>query len=527
MIRDRFEDLFLDNDLLFSLTYMNSLSTAQLSRNHIFHMVAENREYATSKYFRKIRDLTQKWHYDYVTSCEIIANRVKHERTKNLLSRFANAISAGEPDVEFLRREHSTFKTIRKNEYERGLDNMSKWADAYSSILVSTSLITVITFFSIAIYSASNPVSLLLGAAILNLAIYTFGIGILFKTVPKDRKIHDFHIKPYEQVVISRLKVFLIPLATFTFILLSIIPAFLNTAPIMGLVDIKALGFIISGGILSPIAILGRIDDKKVSSRDEAFTTFIKSLGSVKAGGDVSLAEAINSVNNKNFGELSTLALQLKNRLSMGISSKLCWDRFIGESGSYLIKKFTNIFVDAMDMGGDANYVGEEVGSSAMGMVLLRLKRDLISDGFTKLVITLHAAMVALLLFVSKILNIFTLYVSELFTKYIGGDPSDVSSRIPMDLSGMSIGVFGNIPMDLIQQFTFFVIVTLTIANILATNIVRGGGWYMYFYFASILFIITGLLMIIISNAVELAFSLPSFTETGDGGVIESITNNR
>ncbi len=522
-VKDKFEDLLLDNDLLFALTYMTSLSTAQLSRNYIFHMVAENREYAASKYFRKIRDLTQKWHYDYATACELIANRVKHERTKNLLSRFANAISAGEPDVEFLRREHNAFKTIRRNEYERGLDNMNKWADAYTSILVSTSLITVIIFFSIAIYSASNPISLLLGGTVLNMAICSFGIGMLFKTVPKDRKIHDFHIKPKEQVIISRLKLFLIPLAVLTFIMLSVIPAFFNTEPIMGVVDIKGLGFIMSGAILSPIALLGRIDDRKVSSRDESFTSFIKSLGSVKASGDVSLAEAINNINKKNLGDLSDLALQLKNRLSMGVSAKLCWDRFIGESGSYLVKKFTSIFVDAMDMGGDSSYIGEEVGSSALGMVLLRLKRDLISSGFTNLIITLHIAMVALLLFVSKILNIFTLYISELFTKYVGGAPSDVASRVPMDLGGMSIGVFGNVPMDLIQQFTFFVILTLTIANALAANIVKGGGWYMYIYFACILFVITGLLMIIIPNAIDLAFSLPSFTEMGDAGTIGNI----
>ncbi|MEM4291667.1 MAG: type II secretion system F family protein, partial [Archaeoglobaceae archaeon] len=150
------EDLLVDNDLLFLLTYMASLSTAHLSRDKIFTMASET-TYSPSRYFAMVRDLAQKWHYDYATACELVAEKIKAERVKKLFNRLANAISAGEPDREFLEREWRAFKTIRKDEYDRNLESLRKWSDAYTSLLVSASLISVVVLLSVVIYSVGDP----------------------------------------------------------------------------------------------------------------------------------------------------------------------------------------------------------------------------------------------------------------------------------------------------------------------------------------------------------------------------------
>ncbi|MEM3927834.1 MAG: hypothetical protein QXT07_02680, partial [Archaeoglobaceae archaeon] len=54
---------------------------------------------------------------------------------------------------------------------------------------------------------------------------------------------------------------------------------------------------------------------------------------------------------------------------------------------------------------------------------------------------------------------------------------------------------------------------SITIANFLASNIVKGGGKFLYMYYASILFTLSGILMLVIPPLVEWAFTLPSFVE--------------
>jgi len=318
------EEKLMDNDLLFSLTYMASLSTANISRDKIFGMIAES-EYTTSKYFRQIRDLTQKWHYDYATSCELIAEKVKHTRLKSLLNRFANAIAAGEPDREFLEREWVTFKTVRKDEYLRNLESLRKWTDAYVSILVSTSLISIVILLSVIIYSRGDPLSTILISILSCLAFSLFGYFMLYKATPKDAKVHDLPIKSKEQRTISRLQIFLLPLAAMTLLILSIIPAIVNPeAKIFGM-DAKGLGLIIAGVILLPLGIIARRDDVKVSKRDEVFTSFIRSLGAIISGAGVTVAEALSRIDSKNLGELKDLVIQLHKRLSLGLNPKASW----------------------------------------------------------------------------------------------------------------------------------------------------------------------------------------------------------
>ncbi len=518
VLRSRGKDLLMDNDLLFTLTYMASLATANLSRDKIFEMVSDKKEYAPSRYFSKVKDLTQKWHYDYATACELIAEKIKHERLRKLFNRMANAIAAGEPDNEFLEREWRAFKTIRKDEYERNLESLRKWSDAYTSLLVSASLISVVVLLSVVIYSTGDPGATLIASAIANFAISMFGVFMLFKAVPKDKKVHDLKIKSREQTIISNLAPLLISLAFMATVFLTVLPTLLNITGFgLGILpggDYRGIGLLLAGLVLLPVGYLARVDDQKITRRDEAFTSFIRSLGAIKAGAGVSVAEALSRIDQKNLGELKDLVMQLYRRLSMGLDARLSWERFVGESGSYLISKMTAIFVDATDLGGDADVVGEIVSSSNLEMVLLRLKRDLISSGFINLIIPLHLAMVALVLFITQILSIFSDYISNLFASQLGGvSTGEVLSKVPGGLQGLNIGIFSGIPTDLLNQYSVWIILSLTIANTLAANVVKGGGKYLYLYYGAIFAILSGLLMLVVPPVVKWAFTLPSFVE--------------
>lgn len=513
-LREFNENKYMDNDLLFILTYMASLSTAQISRDKIFEMAAST-DYAPSKYFKKVINLAKNWHYDYATACKLVAENIKHERVKKLFNRLANAIEAGEPDREVLENEWKVFKTVRKDEYQRNLESLRKWTDAYVSILVSTTLISVVVLLAVTIYSSANPVLSLIGSAFASFAFSLFGVFMLYKASPKDAKTHDLSIKSTEQMIIARLQKILLPIFTLVVLMFSVIPFIVNPEAKLFGVDMKGLGLVLGGAVLLPLGVFGWRDDRKITRRDEAYTAFIRSVGSIIAGAGVSVAEALSRIDQKNLGELKDLVLRLYRRLSMGLDHRICWERFMGESGSYLIHKLTSIFVDAADVGGDTDAIGEIVSSSNLEMVLLRLKRSLIASGFINLVIPLHVAMVGLLLFITRVLNRFTTLVSMMFASQMSsiGSATDIFNKVP--ITGLNLGLFGGIPSELLSRYALVISLVLILANTLAMKVVKGGANYFLYFYGAILMITTGVLMILVPPMVDWMFAIPSFLEGG------------
>jgi archaeal flagellar protein FlaJ len=497
------KELFMSNDMLFSLTYMASISTANLTRDRIFASISEKKEYCPSVYFNQIRELAQNWHYDYAHACELVSEKVANERLRELFNRLSNAISAGEPDNEFLTKEWKMFKTKRKDEFERELETTKEWSNAYTALLVSTSLVSIIVLLSVILYNLGNAATTLHATMFIIFIMSVFGVGLLFQGSPKDARAHNLKIKSKEQVFIYKWLPYTLILSALIVILFTLVPAFVNSAAFY--IDIKGIGMILAGLVMLPVGIYASRDVKKIDNRDESYTTFIRSLGSIVSGSGLTIPKALLKIDPKNLGELKDMSQELYKRLASGLDPKLCWERFVGETGSYLIYKLTNVFVDAINLGGDAEIIGELVSSSNLEIVLLRMKRDRISSGFTSLVIPLHIAMVALLLFIGKILTVFTTVITNLFTQFnISGTQLE---GIPGGLGGMNLGIFGGVPVELLAQFVVITIIVLTVTNTLAIVAVKGGPIYLAIYYGVILFVLSGILMIGIPPLVERAFS--------------------
>ncbi|MBP2029986.1 flagellar protein FlaJ [Methanohalophilus levihalophilus] len=505
-------ELYMSNDLLFSLTYMASISTANVSRDKIFENVSEKKEYCPSHYFRNVKDLSQNWHYDYAGACELVSRKVTNDRLEELFNRFSNAISAGEPDTDFLRKEWKLYKTKRKDEFERQLETTKEWSNAYTALLVSTSLVSIIVLLSVIIYSVGDPKETLYGTAFAISLMSFSGVGMLFKGVPVDSTVHNLPIKSEEQVFIKKWFKITLLLAAMVVVLLTLIPAFF--APNAEFpIDIKGVGMVLAGLIMVPVGIMAHRDITKVNKRDESYTTFIQSLGSIVSGSGLTIPAALTKIDPKNLGELKGISKELYKKLASGLDPRLSWDRFIGESGSYLIHKLTSVFVDSVDLGGDAETVGELVSSANLEIVLLRMKRDRISSAFTFLVVPLHIAMVSLLLFIGQILTIFTTVISNLFEQFdINGQQMN---SIPGGVGGMNLGIFGGVPVELLGQYVVVVIIVLSLANIFAVNIVKGGPIYLNVFYGAIFFILSGIMMIIVPPLVDSIFAFDMIFEGG------------
>lgn len=497
------KEVYMSNDLLFSLTYMASISTANLTRDKIFSSISEKKEYCPSIYFNKIKELSQNWHYDYARSCELVSEKVTHDRLRELFNRLSNAISAGEPDNEFLVNEWKMFKTKRKDEYERELETTKEWSNAYTALLLSTSLIAIIILLSVILYNMGDPSQTLYFSMLIVFLMAFFGVILLFKATPKDSRIHGLSIKSKEQDFIHKWIIPTVVLSVLIVILFTIVPLFVSTAEFS--IDIKGVGMFIAGVCMLPVGIMAKRDLQKVNKRDESYTTFIRSLGAIISGSGLTVPKALIKIDPKNLGELKDINQDLYKTLASGLDPKLCWEKFVGKSGSYLIYKLTNVFVDAVNLGGDAETIGDLVSSSNLEIVLLRMKMDRVSGAFTNLLIPLHITMVALLLFIGKILTLFSTIISSLFTQF-NIDDSELEG-IPGGIAGMNLGIFGGVPLELLEQFVILVILILTLANTFAIIAVKGGPIYLSIYYCGILLILSGILTVVVPPIVNSIFS--------------------
>ena len=59
----------IDIDLLYTITYMNTIATGDIARDEIFRRVSERDDFVCSKYFKQVYMLAKNWNYEYSFAC--------------------------------------------------------------------------------------------------------------------------------------------------------------------------------------------------------------------------------------------------------------------------------------------------------------------------------------------------------------------------------------------------------------------------------------------------------------------------
>lgn len=494
----------IDMDLLYMITYMNSIATADIARDEIFRRVSEREEFVCSKYMKQVYMLAKNWNYEYSVACAIVSKRVANKRLKDLLARLANAMSSGEPEKKFLENEWLTMMTVYKNEYERSLESLRKWTDAYTALLVSMSFISITVLLSVILYNLGDTQTTLYSTAFLTAMVGGIGVYVLRAEAPKEKKTHHLRYRSVEQQQVIDMSKILIPAAVLFLIFLFLINV--------------NFGFIliILGLVIAPIGFIGMIDDKNIDKRDRDFSQFTKMLGSAVGGMGVTVKEGITKVDKKSIGSLQPLVEKLYVQLIMGIEPRLCWVKFVGSSGSDLIDKFTYIFLDGLDLGGDATKIGKLVNNTNLEVVLLRMKRSLVASSFTTLIIPLHVSMSCLIVFIVEILVIFSTMINKLYSSMDGFDLGGGSTGgAGVSSAALGFNLFQNVPTEFLQQYSIILVIVLTLVNTIAAKVVVGGNNYKYCYYGAIMLVLSGLSLIIVPIVVQAIFSFPTLTAGG------------
>ena len=465
---------------------MASVATAGASRSELFEFAAAL-PYASSRYFREIHILARKLNMDYAEACTVVAGRANNREVTSLLLRMAGSLSSGEHEVDFLRREAEVIGESYTNEYERDVEALKKWGDAYVTLLVASGLIVIVAVISMMIYQI--VVVLIIGLALL--MVFATGLGAWILYISAQREIKTLVSGPSSRLQLLGYKLFRYsaPLAVVAGSLSVLLGFDLGVALILG------------GVIMFPAGYVIEKDDKNISRKDADIASAVRVLGGVTAAVGTTLTEALSNIDRRSMGTLMPEISRLRLRLTSGITPDLCWRRLVDETGSELIGRTVQIFYKSISMGGEPGQVASAPAFYASRIAFLRAKRSMVAATFSYLIFPLHVAMVALLEFIVKIMDLFSASVKESQQALSG------SASLPDQFSVTELFTFGQINLQLVDALVTTVVVVLTCVNAFAPKAAAGGGSLRTVYNLAIMMMISGALMIGVPAVANSVFS--------------------
>jgi flagellar protein FlaJ len=115
--------------------------------------------------------------------------------------------------------------------------------------------------------------------------------------------------------------------------------------------------------------------ESDILDRDKGFPSFIRALGSVESAKQSTTSAVLRDLRGKDFGALSTDVNNLYKRLNMRIEPRKAWHFFAADSQSYLIQKFSEMYLVGRQMGGEPKILGELISENMNEVNQLRERR--------------------------------------------------------------------------------------------------------------------------------------------------------
>jgi flagellar protein FlaJ len=498
-------------DLLSNLTYMLVLSIGGLQRDRVLESCGELK-LRTAVFFEFIYVLANRVGLEYSEAFRLVADRAGASRVKSLLLRFAAALGSGESEQEFIEEETRLEGNRYRDEYERSVENLRKWSDAYSAILVSVSLIMVVSLVSTLLGSLDANFVILMAFTLF--CVTSIGVFLIYKVAPFEDFTYDSSDGRPPDRKRSRYCLYIgIPLG----IILAVI-----LGSQFEVITGAAVGFLVFGIAIFPAGYYAWKDDSTVANIDSEIQVFIRSVGGIAGATGSTLTESIRRFDARSLRYLEPYINRLHTRLAASLPTANCWERFRAETGSELVNRSTVMLVDGSERGGRADRVGEIAGDYSLQISQLRAARNLAASTFSYLSFPMHATVVFILVFVFQIVAVFSNKLKDVQADAIEGtvgnamvDVSNIQAPPGIALPSSSEGLtnplgsmFGVNDLGTMSVVIVFCIVVLTISNSLAPKFASGGSNLKIASYLSVMCILTGGLMSVIPMITQVLFTI-------------------
>jgi len=463
----------INQNMHYFITHLGILATSDLDRKKMVEHLARRKEFGVlAEEMRKIYVLMDKWNLSLAEASRIVSRKCPSSVLSDFLDRFAHAVDAGEDLEEFLKNEQRVVMDQYSVMYQGALYDVENIKDVFISLTISMIFITC--FALILPVISGQDVMFLMSLTILFFVLIELMMFYYMRVrVPKDPLWHS--LKGFSTDLERKYNKYL---------LISLVGCILMFALVIFIVmwEPRVLegarpGLLIAAGI-SPMYIVGRVmrnEEEFIRRREDNYGAFIRSLGGATAARGGIIESALESLQTHDFGPLTSNIRALYRRLRVRVNKELAWKFFSAETGSNLIDRFTDMFVEGITVGGKADVIGDIIGGNVTRIIGLRRQRKQSASTFTG---TLYGLMVGISFSLFVTFQIIDL-INSMFMKM--GE----ASEIVLQLFPIHYSSFQYAPMVLIV----IVIIHSLISSLMIKTVDGGHTANIYTHFITLMWI--------------------------------------
>ncbi|AGN02342.1 flagellar assembly protein J [Salinarchaeum sp. Harcht-Bsk1] len=392
------------------VTHMTILSTTNIDRVVVFRKLANEQEYGPlADEMRRIVELVDTWNQSLDDACRMRARQVPNDALADFLERLAYTLNAGQELGDFLLAEQDMIIRNYVTHYRSSLDNLEVLKDLYLSMILSMTFALVFAVV-LPILTGSNP-TVMVAAVIMMFFIVQLGFLYAVRVMtPNDPVWYQDDEKrlPYDLRVVASLAIAIVLMLLI--VVLAILSA-LGVPPLPPSIHASIpLPFYVAIPI-TPLLVPGiviRREEQRIRSRDEEFASFIRALGASESVKQSTTSNVLSTLRTREFGPLTDTIDNLYKRLNIRIDTLWAWDYFAAESHSFLIQKFSEMYVVGREMGGDPKVLGELISKNLSEVLQLREQRAQSTVTFVGLLYGITAAAAFAFFIGLEVVNVLT-----------------------------------------------------------------------------------------------------------------------
>jgi len=455
----------MENRFHLFITHMTVLSTTNIDRVEVFRRIGAEEEYGPlAEEARRIVQLIDAWNQSLDDACRMRANKVPSDLVADFLDRLAYTINSGESLESYLVSEQEAIIRNYATTYEGQLENIEVMKDLYLSMVLSVTFALVFATV-LPILSGTDPTLTVSAVVVLYTFIQVGFLYTMYTLAPSD----PLWYFPEDRTTTAEWR---LRISTAVGGSLAVLLAFGVVAVQMGwtplaedVLPLPIYAAVPTTPLLLP-GLVAHAEEQRVKDRDDAFTSFIRALGSSETARQTTTTRVLESLRDKNFGPLTGLVDDLYKRLNLRLDAARAWRHFTADAHSYLIQKFSEMYLIGRQMGGAPKHLGELISENMSEVLQLRQQR---SQSASTLVGVLYGITAA-----------------ATFAFFIGLGIVDVISGLGLDFSNpaFDVGTIINTEVYDIELIEYLLVLTLLVNGVLSSLMIRvtDGGHKMNSY---------------------------------------------
>ena len=386
----------IDNQLHLVMTHMTVLSTTNIDRMEVFRTLAQEEEYgAAAEEIGRVVSLVDTWNQSLDDACRRRAKEVPSDAMADFFDRLGYTLGAGQSLEDFLVSEQDVMLAKYETLYESSLSNLEVMKDLYMSMILSMTFALVFAIV-LPILTGNDPTATVAAVIVLFVFVQLGFYAMIRATSPYDPIwYHPEERAPGDLKLWASLAIG----GGLSFLLIGFTAAGMfgygpGLPGLLWFLDDVRLPLYLAVPI-SPLFITGvilRSEEQAISARDREFPSFVRALGATESAKQSTTTDVLTTLRDKDFGALSPSITRLYRRLNMRISTEGAWRAFTRDTRSYLIQKFSEMYLVGRRMGGDPKQLGELISANMNAANQLREQRRQAAVTFIGLLYGITAA---------------------------------------------------------------------------------------------------------------------------------------